>query len=204
MKFLKRLTAPLLVVLVMLSAAVPQQAQAGAMSDYLENKLLDTLLRAQSYTMPTTVYVGLATSTGSDAACGTEVSGGSYARVAVTSSLANWAGTQSAGSTTASSGTGGTTSNNAAVTFPAPTANWGTVTEFCVFDASTSGNLLFRAALTASKTINSGDAAPSFAIGALTFQIDSALYVAPSYLDFLRAANDSLFEARMHQVKHAA
>lgn len=148
-------------------------AYAGSMSDYLENKLTDALLRGQAYTMPATVYVALATTTGSDAACGTEVTGGSYARVAVTSSLANWAGTQGAGTTVASTGTSGTTSNNASVTFPAPTAAWGTVTEFCVFDASTAGNLLFRAALTTSKTINNGDAAPSFAAGALTFQIDN-------------------------------
>lgn len=152
--------------------ALATTAQAGALSNYLENKLVDALLRAQSYTMPATVYVALATTTGSDAACGTEVTGGSYARVAVTSSLANWAGTQSSGSTSASSGTGGTTSNNAAITFPWPTANWGTTTEWCVYDASTAGNLLFRAALTTSKTINNGDAAPSFAIGALTLQID--------------------------------
>lgn len=148
-------------------------AHAGAMSDYLENKLTDALLRGQTYTMPATVYVALATTTGSDAACGTEVSGGSYARVAVTSSLANWAGTQSAGSTTASSGTSGTTSNNAAITFPSPTASWGTVVEWCVLDASSGGNLLFRAALTVSKTVNNGDAAPSFAPGALTWQIDN-------------------------------
>lgn len=147
--------------------------QAAAMSNYLENKLIDAFLRGQAFTMPATTYYALATTSGSDAACGTEVTGGSYARVAVTSSLANWAGTQSAGSTSASSGTGGTTSNNAAVTFPAPTANWGSVVEFCVFDASTSGNLLFRTALTVPKTINNGDAAPSFAIGAATFQIDN-------------------------------
>lgn len=148
-------------------------AQAASLSNYLENKLVDALLRGQAYTMPATVYVALATTTGSDAACGTEVSGGSYARVAVTSSLTNWAGTQSAGSTVASSGTGGTTSNNNAIAFPAPTANWGSVTEFCVFDAASAGNLLFRAALTTPKTINNGDAAPSFAAGALTFQIDN-------------------------------
>jgi hypothetical protein len=148
-------------------------AQAAAMSDYLENKLVDAFLRAQTFTMPATVYVALATTTGSDSACGTEVTGGSYARVAVTSSLANWAGTQSGGSTVASSGTSGTTSNNAAITFPAPTANWGSVTEACIFDASTSGNMLFRFALTTPKTINNGDAAPAFGIGALTFQIDN-------------------------------
>lgn len=150
----------------------PQSANAGAASNYLVNKTIDYILRQQAFTPPTTVYVALATSTGSPAACGTEVTGGSYARVAVSSSLANWAGTQGATTTTASSGTSGTTSNNATITFPAPTAAWGVVTEFCVFDASTSGNLLFRAALTTSKTINNGDAAPSFAISALTWTVN--------------------------------
>lgn len=153
--------------------AATSLAQAGALSDYLENKLVDWLVRGQAFTPPSTVYVALATTTGSDAACGTEVSGGSYARVAVTSSLANWAGTQSAGSTTASTGTGGTTSNNAALTFPAPTATWGVVTEYCVFDAASAGNLLWRTALTTPKTINNGDAAPSFAAGSATLQIDN-------------------------------
>ena len=145
----------------------------SALSDYLENKIIDWLLRGQTFTPPATVYVGLLTVAPSDAGGGTEVTGGSYTRVAVASSLANWAGSQSAGSTTASSGTGGTTSNNAAVTFPAPTANWGTVVAFGVYDAPSAGKLLFYASLTTSKTINNGDAAPSFAAGALTFQADN-------------------------------
>lgn len=145
----------------------------AAFSDYLENKIADWLLRAQTFTPPATQYVALLTAAPSDAGGGTEVSGGSYARVAVTSSLANWAGTQSSGSTTASSGTGGTTSNNSALTFPAPTANWGTVTHFGVYDASSAGNLLWWGALTQAKTINNGDAAPSFAAAALSLQIDN-------------------------------
>ena len=48
------------------------------------------------------------------------------------------------------------------VTFPTASASWGTVTHFAVWDASTSGNMLFHGALTASKTIDSGDTA-SFA-----------------------------------------
>lgn len=135
----------------------------SAMSDYLENKLVDHIFRAQSFSAPATLYVALFTSAPSDSGGGTEVSGGNYARASVTSSLANWAGTQSAGSTTASSGTGGQTSNNGAITFNAPSgANWGTVTHFGIFDAASSGNLLFHGALTAPKTINDGDAAPSF------------------------------------------
>lgn len=174
MKSMTRFLSTLAIALTIgVAALVPQTSHAAAMSDYLENKLIDALLRGQTFTMPTTVYAALATTSGSDAACGTEVTGGSYARVAVTSSLANWAGTQSSGSTVASSGTSGTTSNNNAITYPAPTANWGSITEVCIFDASSGGNLLFRTALTTPKTVNNGDAAPSFAAAALTFQIDN-------------------------------
>jgi hypothetical protein len=145
----------------------------AALSDYLENKLIDQLFRGQSYTFPSTLYFALYTANPTDSSAGTEVTGGSYARVGVTASLANFAGTQSAGSTSASSGTGGTTSNNGAITFPAPTANWGTVTGVAIMDASSSGNMLAYSALTANKTVNNGDSAPSFAAGALTFQIDN-------------------------------
>ncbi len=140
--------------------------------DWLENKFLDFLLRAQTFTAPTSVWVALLTAAPSDSGGGTEVSGGSYARVQVTSALANWAGTQSAGSTAASTGTGGQTSNNAAITFPAPTANWGSVTHFGLYDAATTGNLLYWAALTTAKTVNNGDASPSFAAGSLTITED--------------------------------
>ena len=145
----------------------------AAMSDYLENKLVDFLFRAQTFTPPATLYVALYTANPTDSSAGTEVTGGSYARVAVASSLANWAGTQSAGSTTASSGTNGTTSNNNAITFPAPTANWGSVTGTAIMDASTAGNMWFFGALGTAKTVNNGDAAPSFAAGQLTVQIDN-------------------------------
>lgn len=145
----------------------------GALSDFVENKVIDWLLRGQAYTPPATVYVALLTAAPSDTGGGTEVSGGSYARVSVASSLANWAGTQAAASTTASSGTSGTTSNNGAITFPAPTANWGSVTHMAVYDASSAGNLLFYSALTTAKTVNNGDAAPSFPAASLTLQLDS-------------------------------
>lgn len=153
------------------------------LSDFMENKLIDFLFRAQALgitgataaagTGPATLYVGLYTANPTDAAGGTEVTGGAYARVAVTSALTAWAGTQAAASTVASSGTSGTTSNNAAVTFPAPTANWGVVTGFGIFDAATAGNLLIWGALTTNKTVNNGDPAPSFAAAALSLQIDN-------------------------------
>jgi len=113
----------------------------SAMSDYLENEILDHILGTGSYTAPTTVYVGLSTGSFADDNSGTELSGSGYARVAATFSAA----------------ASGTTSNSAAIEFPAATGSWGTVSHFGIFDASTAGNLLIHGAFTASKTIASGD-----------------------------------------------
>lgn len=93
-----------------------------------------------------------------------------YARVGVASSLANFAGTQAPGSTTASTGTGGQTSNNGDITFGAPTAGatnyaWG----MAVYDASSAGNAWEWAPLTAAKTINPDDSAPVVSTGAFTY-----------------------------------
>ena len=144
----------------------------AAMTDYLENKLIDQLFRAQAFTFPTGLHVGLLTAAPSDTGGGTEVSGNAYARQNLAPSLTNWAGTQAAASTTASTGNTGTTSNNVAITFPTPTASWGTVTHFGVWDAATTGNLLVYGALNIAKTINQGDTV-TFPISSLSFQIDN-------------------------------
>lgn len=144
----------------------------AALSNYLENKIVDHILRGIAYTAPATVYVGLLTAAPNDAGGGTEVSGGSYARVAVAVSDTAWNNTQGTASG-ASTGTDGTIENASTITFSAPTAAWGVVTHFAVYDASSGGNLLFQAALQAAKTINNGDAAPSFAAGVLSLQIDN-------------------------------
>lgn len=129
------------------------------MTDYLENELIKHLFRTGSFTKPADIYIALYTSATSDDGTGTEVTGGSYARVQVSPADANW---------DATSGTDGKTANTGAVTFPAPTANWGTVTHFAILDASTAGNMLFHSALTTSRTINNGDQAPVFSAGDLT------------------------------------
>lgn len=159
--------------LALLSLAVlfgSQLASAQAFTDYAENKLVDAVIRNQTLGAPTTWYVALFTSSCSDSAGGTEVSGGNYSRASLAANLTNWAGTQSAGSTTASSGTGGQTSNNSAITFATPSAGWGTVTYWGLYDAVSSGNMWICAALTVSKTINNGDSV-SFAIAALTVTV---------------------------------
>jgi hypothetical protein len=128
------------------------------LSNYLENKIIDLIFRGGTLTTPSGLYVALFTVAPTAAGGGTEVTGGSYARAALAPTATNWAATNAAGSTAAtSSGTSGTTSNNVAISFPAPTANWGTIVAVGIFDASTGGDLLFFANLTANKTVNSGD-----------------------------------------------
>ena len=112
----------------------------SALSNYLENKLLDHALGTASYTMPT-VYLALYTSDPTDADTGTEVSGGGYARQAVSFNAAS----------------GGSASNSSDITFPQATADWGTITHIGLRDASTGGNRLWYGALDVAKTINNGD-----------------------------------------------
>jgi len=141
----------------------------SAMSNYLENKLVDHIFRATSFTAPTTLYVALYTAAPSDAGGGTEVTGTGYSRASVLSSATAWANTQASGtgaSSESAGGTGGRTSNSSAITFATPSASWGTVTYFGILDAATGGNLLFQGALTVSQTVNIGNTV-SFAAGAL-------------------------------------
>lgn len=148
-------------------------AQAQAFSDYSENHAIDHVFRATAWTAPSSHWIGLSTTACSDSATGTEVStsGTGYARAAYNPSTTNWANTQDSGSG-ASTGTSGQTKNLVAISYSAPTANWNTVSHFFIIDsASGAGNIILCQALTASKTVNSGDAAPSFAIGAITVTI---------------------------------
>lgn len=135
-------------------------------TNYLDQKLVELVFGDTAYTIPATLYVGLSTTTPTQAGASfTEPSGSGYARVAVTNSTTNFvaAGTQPS--------TGYEVENGTAITFPAATGSWGTVTYFGIFDASTSGNLLAFGALTASQTISSGDTA-SFAADALTITLN--------------------------------
>lgn len=113
----------------------------SAISDYLENKLVDHVLRNTAYTSPTTVYLALYTTNPTDADTGSEVAGGGYARQAVTFSAPS----------------DGATSNVGAIEFPEATEAWGTITHFGIRDAVTAGNLLFHGALTTPKAIDAGE-----------------------------------------------
>ena len=161
---------PVFLILALLSF----QAVATDLNDYAENLIVDNIFRGQAYSesSPASYYVGLHTTSCTDAALGTEVTGGSYARIGVTRAVGSWKGTHGTNSG-ASSGTDGIVDNDAAITFAAPTANWGTITSFSISDAVSAGNPIVCTDLTTSKTVNNGDAAPSFASAALTVQIDN-------------------------------
>ena len=112
-----------------------------AKSNYLENKVIDHFLGTSSTSAPSNVYMGLFTSNPTDANSGTEVSGNGYSRQVITFNAAS----------------SGSATNSSAETFTASGGNWGTITHFGIFDASTSGNLLYHGALTDDKVIEDGD-----------------------------------------------
>lgn len=111
-----------------------------SLTNTFETTVLTWLLTDESATRPTVWYIGLFTDDPGETGSGTEISGGSYARTAVTFTV-----------------TGDTASNSAGVEFPAATASWGTITHIGIMDAETSGNMIIHAALTAAKTIADGD-----------------------------------------------
>jgi len=143
------------------------------LTDYAENKVYDALLRGQALGAPATWYIGLCTDLRADSGNGTEPAGGAYARVSVAASLANFSGTQGAGTTVASTGTDGTGENNISITFPASTAAWGDLKSVRFYDAASSGNSWIAIDLPATMTVSAAGFTLSFANGQLSFQIDN-------------------------------
>jgi hypothetical protein len=109
-------------------------------SNTYETNVLTYTFTTGAVTRPTAWYIGLFTDNPGEAQGGTEVSGGSYVREAVTFTVS-----------------GDLATNGAAVEWPVATATWGTITHIAVYDASTSGNQIAYAPLTNAKTIASGD-----------------------------------------------
>jgi len=117
-------------------------AVRGDLMDYTKQKTLEHMVGKTSWTKPTSVYAALftgaprhdiATALGSPYFITIEVTGGSYARVQVPA--ANW-------DVATATGTNVYIQNNANITFPTPSASWGTPEAVGLYDASTGGNLL--------------------------------------------------------------
>lgn len=109
------------------------------------NEILNYLFGSGS---PATLYIGLYTSApNADGTGGTEVTGGSYARAAVTNNATNWP-----------AAAGGVKQNGTAITFATASANWGNVTSAGVFAASSGGTPKYFGDLDTDRTVNNGDA----------------------------------------------
>ena len=129
-----------------------------AKTNFLEEALLDHVLRNTAYTAPATVYVGLLTASATDTGTLTsELSGDGYARQAATFG----APTQNAGV--------GEVSNSVEILFPEATGAWEEVTHFVVVDADSAGNVLYHGALDAPRTAGIGDQI-RFQVGTLVVQ----------------------------------
>ena len=142
----------------------------AAFTNYLENELIKHIFRTGSFTKPTVLGIALFTAVAAGEAgtitevLATNVTSTGYARVELNPDDDHWAA--------AGTSTDGTTHNDEAITFPEALLDWGTVTHFGIYDAASSGELLIYAQLTAPRTITAGST-PSFAIGALTVQVDN-------------------------------
>lgn len=121
------------------------------MSNYLENALINHTLRNSALSAPSAVYVSLHTANPDEDASGAELSGSSYARQAATFGAPS----------------NGVSTTSADINFPQATGSWGTVSHIGIWDASSSGNMLYYTALDASKTIATGDIL-KIAAGSLT------------------------------------
>ena len=113
-----------------------------SLTNDFETSVLTWLLTVSSPSpaRPTAWHLGLFTAAPGESGGGTELSGSGYARQAITFTVS-----------------GNNASNNAAIEFPTASGSWGTITHVAVFDASTSGNMIAYASLTASKVIDTGD-----------------------------------------------
>ena len=136
---------------------------ASGKYEYLSQKFLNWLFGNGSFTQPTNLYISLFTVDPTVSTTGTEATGSGYARITVACNTTNWPAIS--GSTT-------TITNNVAQSFAQATGNWSSssnMTSAGVWDAVTTGNLLYWGALTVAKPVLNLDTA-SFAISAITVQ----------------------------------
>jgi hypothetical protein len=116
---------------------------AGDISTYLANALLDHLLGGSAYSTPNaTIHVALSTADPTDSGGSIAEPGGSnYARKPFT----DWA-----------AASGGATENSTDIVFNTPSGSWGLITYGAIMDALTSGNMLFYGTVT-NQTPDNGD-----------------------------------------------
>jgi hypothetical protein len=133
------------------SAEVTASFNAGYVSNYLANKLLDFAFRNQAFSAPDT-FCALTTVIVTDGMTGstiTEPGAGSYARKQVNPNL----GAEPTWDAAAAS----LVDNTHNVDFVQATASWGTIVALAIVDALTAGNLLLYDNDVADQAVGNGD-----------------------------------------------
>lgn len=132
---------------------------AGSITNYSETAILGHVFGSTTFTKPSSLYLALYTVAPGEAGGGTEVStsGTGYARQLATFTISGSSPAQAA--------------NTAAIEFPVATASWGTVVAAAILDASTAGNMISFATLSADKTVSAGDVL-RFNIGSVVVTLD--------------------------------
>lgn len=111
------------------------------MSNYIEDALLNHLLRNTAHTPTGNVYLALYSVEPGESGGGTELSGGGYTRMQCPSFTIE----------------GSSATNSAEIQFPIATSNWSAPMYMGIIDASSGGNLLFYGELTNPVTVNAND-----------------------------------------------
>jgi hypothetical protein len=134
----------------------------GNWTHYASNRILDWIV-GSSLSLGSTWHFGLSSAAGNpdDASGLSEISGGSYVRVAVVMNSDNWKEHFDSGFF----------SNAVAIEFPAPTADWGRATHWFISDASSSGNIIATGPLNRAVRVFNGDGRPVFLPGAFQIQL---------------------------------
>lgn len=115
----------------------------GSFSDFLENKVIDHILKTGAYSPPSTVYLGLSTADPTDSGSGlAEPVGNAYIRKAISFGAA----------------AARTITQDAQIDFDTATGDWGTITHWALFDAASNGNILAYGSLSAGVAVNTGKA----------------------------------------------
>lgn len=132
----------------------------NSLSDTFELKILNFLVGNTAWTPSASSWLALFTTPPTDSTTGVELSGGGYARVAITNSTAIWPGAA-----------GGQISNASAFQFATATTAWGNVSAFGLWNAATVGELIFYGTAASVKNVASGDVV-RFPSASLTISID--------------------------------
>jgi hypothetical protein len=129
------------------------------------NAIASAALGGVAYSGVATYYAALFTGASDGITGGTEASGGSYARTAVTNNQTNFP-----------SASGGVVTSDTAITFPTTTAAYDTPTVNCVrlYDASSGGNMRFGSLLSPTATVDASGITVSIPVAGLTFTVASS------------------------------